>query len=541
LIRPRWVALWLVLTATVAQAQRTTADDADWKQGATCYEIFVRSFYDSDGDGIGDLNGLTQKLDYINDGDPATAGDLEARCIWLMPVAAARSYHGYDVTNYFRVNPEYGTNEDFKRLMAEAQRRGIRVIVDMVLNHVSSEHPFFRAAALDSSSRYRNWFRWSPKHPGVRNPWGGDNWHRSPARDEYYYGFFWQGMPDLNYQTQAVREEVAKIARFWLTEMGVDGFRLDAISFLVEHGDSVHHTSGTHAVLREYATRVRATAPAAFTIGEVWDSTGAMLPYYPDQLDAYFAFEVSDSIIAAVRSGSGTGLLAPVLRLERSPAAGRWAPFLRNHDQTRTLSALAGDRRKAAVAATLLLTLPGLPFIYYGEELGMTGDKPDERLRTPMHWRVGPAAGFTSGVPWEPLQPDSMTANVETQNADSTSLLNLYRRLIRARARNSALATGDIVPVVSSHDAVAAYLRRDGNRSVLVVSNLSDQSLSGITLSSSPDALVAGDYAPSELLNGTAAARLRVLPNGSFAEYAPVENLRAFEALVFEITRVNPR
>lgn len=537
----RWsLLLPLVLaTATPRASAQTPADDPDWKKGAVCYEIFVRSFYDSDGDGIGDLNGLIQKLDYINDGDLATTHDLEARCVWLMPIAATRSYHGYDVTNHYRVNPEYGTNDDFKRFVAESRRRGIKVLVDMVLNHVSSEHPFFRDAALNPASPYRNWFRWLPAHPGVRNPWGGDNWHRSPVRDEYYYGFFWHGMPDLNYETPAVREEAAKIARYWLEEMGVDGFRLDAISFLVEEGERVQHTDGTHAVLREYAASVRRIAPRAFTIGEVWDSTGAMLAYYPDQLDAYFAFEVSDSVIAAVRTGSGKGLLEPALRLQRSPAANRWAPFLRNHDQTRTLTALGGDPRKAAVAATLLLTLPGLPFIYYGEEIGMTGDKPDERLRTPMHWRRAAAAGFTTGVPWEPLQSDSMSANVEAHDEDERSLLNHYRRLIRLRARNTALSAGELVPLTSSHEEVAAYLRREGDNCVLVVVNLGDQTLSNVALSSEQRVLPPGDYRATDLLGGPAAAGLRMTVNGSIA--ASFQLLRPLESLVLELSATNDR
>src|SRR5205814_5213868 len=158
---------------------------ADWKRGAVCYEIFVRSFYDSNGDGIGDLNGVTQKLDYINDGNPATRSDLGATCIWLMPVAQSPSYHGYDVSNYYRVAPDYGTNEDFKRLVAEAHRRGIHVLVDMVLNHASSEHPYFQDALRNPDSPYRSWFRWSSTKPVMKGPWGQEVWHHSPVRDEY--------------------------------------------------------------------------------------------------------------------------------------------------------------------------------------------------------------------------------------------------------------------------------------------------------------------------------------------------------------------
>jgi len=206
----------------------------DWRRGATCYEIFVRSFFDSDGDGIGDLRGLTQKLDYINDGDASTNRDLGARCIWLMPVNEASSYHDCDATDYYRVEQDYGTNDDFKRLVAEAHRRGIAVLVDMVLNHVSSEHPWFREALGGPGAARRSWFRWATSRPAERGPWGQEVWHKSPSRDEYYYGVFWHGMPDLDYHTPAVRVEAKKIAAFWLTEMSVDGFRLDAVPYLVD-------------------------------------------------------------------------------------------------------------------------------------------------------------------------------------------------------------------------------------------------------------------------------------------------------------------
>jgi glycosidase len=533
-------ALGCALTATHAPAQ-PAASESTWKRGAVCYEIFVRSFYDSDGDGVGDLNGLTQKLDYVNDGDPRSRRDLGARCIWLMPVAASPSYHGYDVTDYYRVNPEYGTNADFRRLVREAHRRGIRVLVDMVLNHSSSEHPYFKHAALHPDSPYRGWYLWSPTHPGVKNPWGADNWHRSPMRDEYYYGFFWSGMPDLNVENRAVVEETKRIATFWLREMGVDGFRLDAIKHLVEaeQGRRVEHLPGTHAFLREYAAHIRRIKPDAFTIGEVWDSVGAMLPYYPDQLDAHFAFEASDAILTAVRTASARNLLAPYVRLQRELPADRWSPFLRNHDQTRTLTELGGHVARAKLAATLLLTLPGLPFVYYGEELGMTGNKPDPRLRTPMHWRRGPAAGFTTGVPWEPLQPDSMTANVEAQEADSTSLLNLHRRLIHLRASNAALGAGELVPLATSNDAVAAYLRRDGERVVLVVANLGATAVADVAVSSHERVLPAGQYAAASLLGRSSASRLVVRSPGHIRGYVPFSSLEPTTTYLLEISRVN--
>jgi alpha-amylase len=531
------VALCAAFLVPVAlSGQQRVSQSSDWRRGAVCYEVFVRSFYDSDGDGVGDLNGLTQKLDYINDGNPRAQRDLGARCIWLMPVTASPSYHGYDATNYYRVNPQYGTNEDFKRLVREAHRRGIGVLIDMVLNHASNEHPYFKDASLNPASPFRDWFRWSAAKPESKGPWGQEAWHRSPARDEYYYGVFWSGMPDLNYDNPAVREEAKKIATFWLREMGVDGFRLDAIPYLVEEGNRLAGAPGTHALLREYAAHVRRVAPSAFTVGEVWDSVGAMLPYYPDQLDAHFSFESSDAIIAAVRTGSAKNLYRSFLRLQDTLPAHRWSPFLRNHDQTRTMTELGGDVARARQAVALLLTLPGLPFIYYGEEIGMTGDKPDPRLRTPMHWRRGPAAGFTTGAPWEPLQPDSMTANVEAQEDNPSSLLNLHRRLIHLRASNSALGAGELVPLTASNDAVAAYLRREGGQVVLVVANLGATPLSAVSVSSDQSVLPAGQYTPMNLLSGPVAERLLVGSHGRIQGYVPVSSLGGREVYVFEIS-----
>jgi alpha-amylase len=194
---------WTVVAIVAMVSCRPTAQPPlshtappEWTRGAVCYEVFIRSFADSDGNGVGDLNGLTSRLDYINDGNPDSRADLGASCIWLMPVAESPSYHGYDVSDYYAVDREYGTADDFKRFVAEAHRRGIKVLVDMVLNHASSEHASFKSAIADTASPYRSWYRFSPTPVG-KGPWGMEAWHKSPARDEYYYGVFWQGMPDL--------------------------------------------------------------------------------------------------------------------------------------------------------------------------------------------------------------------------------------------------------------------------------------------------------------------------------------------------------
>src|SRR5438477_190257 len=318
------------------------------KQPTVCYEVFVRSFYDSNGDGIGDLRGLTQKLDYIS--------GLGADCVWLMPVAESPSYHGYDVTDYYKVEPDYGTNDDFKAFVAAAHQRHIRVLVDMVLNHTSSEHPWFQEALRDTAAPHRAWYRWSQTAPP---PPPGNNWHHSPVRDEYYFGLFWSGMPDLNYETPAVLDEMKRVAPYWLKDMGVDGFRLDAVRQLVEQG---------------------------------------------------------------------------------------------------------------------------VPFVYYGEEIGMTGDKPDERLRTPMQWARSPAAGFTRGKPWEALQADSFTANVAVESRDTASLLNLYRRLMKMRATKSALRNGELVPVETGNESLLAYVRRNRTHAVLVVANLGNAPVVGVPI-----------------------------------------------------------
>src|SRR5882762_7278336 len=420
-----------------------------------CYEVFVRSFYDGNGDGIGDLRGLTQKLDYIS--------GLGADCVWLMPIAESPSYHGYDVTDYNRVEPDYGTNDDFKAFVAAAHQHKIRVLVDLVLNHTSSEHPWFQEALRDTAAPHRSWYRWSTTP--------GNNWHKSPVRDEYYFGLFWSGMPDLNWENPAVMDEMKRVARFWLDSMHVDGFRLDAVRHLVEVGNEVSNTPGTHQVLRDYGQYVRSIAPQSYTIGEVWDNPDVILTYYPDQLDAYFAFPISEALVEAVRTGIAGGLLPTVLQFQSAEPADRWAPFQRNHDQTRIMTVLGSDVDGARLAATILLTLPGVPFLYYGEEIGMTGDKPDERLRTPMQWSES-SRGFTSGKPWEALQPDTLTANVAAEDRRANSLLNLYRRLMRLRATSPALRNGTLEPIETGNESVIAYMRGDSQRVLVVIANL---------------------------------------------------------------------
>ena len=350
MLRTSVLAVTLLFLSPSPAVPQPADSRPEWWRGAVCYEIFVRSWFDSDGDGVGDLPGLAAKLPYLR--------DLGVNCLWLMPIAQSPSYHGYDVTNYYQVNRDYGSNEDFRRLMTEAHGQGIRVVVDLVLNHASSEHPYFKSALLDRDSPWRDWFLWSPTERKTIG-WSVPAWHKAPDRNEYYYGIFWQGMPDLNLANPDVTAEAKKIARYWLDEMHVDGFRFDAVGLFFEDGDNPRNGSGTHPWLRDYAAYIKQVQPASFTVGEVWDSVEAMRAYYPDQLDAYFAFPLADAVIDAARSGSSRSLLFQLAQIQRAFPAGRYGAFLRNHDQTRTMTELNGDFRRARLAATLLLTLPG--------------------------------------------------------------------------------------------------------------------------------------------------------------------------------------
>jgi glycosidase len=271
-------------------------------------------------------------------------------------------------------------------------------------------------------------------------------------------------------------------------------------------------------------------------VGEVWDVIDSIVPYYPDQLDSYFTFEVADALVDAVRTGSGRNLLAALTHAQQAFPPGRWSPFLRNHDQPRLMHEVAGDVARARLAVTLLLTLPGFPFLYYGEELGMKADKPDPRLRTPMHWTLERAAGFTKGVPWEPLLPDSFTANVAAQHEDPGSLLNHHRRLIHLRASQPALAAdAELRALAAGSDAVVAYLRTAGEGAVLVLANLGDDSATPV-LASAGSVLPQGRYRTRPLLGSAAAGSLRVGRDGRVRGWQPVRALPAREAVVLELS-----
>lgn len=450
-----------------------------WWDGEVFYEIFVRSFADSTegplaNDGIGDLRGLIERLDYLSDGDPETHDDLGITGIWLMPIMQSTSYHGYDTTDYYAVEDDFGTNEDFRELMKQAHARGIRVIVDLVLNHSSSSHPWFIDAKKPGSD-YEDWYIWSKHNPGYKGPWGQRVWHESEGR--WYFGAFSSRMPDLNYRNPAVTKEMLKATKFWLEDMNADGFRLDAIKHMIEEGEVQEHTELTHEWLRGFYSFYKRVNPEAITVGEVWTGSPTVAKYVGDQMDLAFEFDQAYATIHAANTGEKQRLAdAQKASWELFPGA-QFATFLANHDMDRTMSQLGGDHEKGKLAATIQMTSPGVPFIYYGEEIGMTGDGGDPNVRRPMHWTGGEHVGFSTVRPWCEVGGDRERANVATQVVDEESLLNLYRRLIRLRAEHPALSVGHFMPIETDHPQVYAYLRRGGGETLLVVVNLGGEAV----------------------------------------------------------------
>lgn len=463
-------------TETEIPTQIYSFNDPDWWNHAVFYEIFVRSFYDSNGDGIGDFNGITEKLDYLNDGNPETNTDLGITAIWLMPIFPSPSYHGYDVTDYTTVNPEYGTMEDFARLVSEAHKRGIHVIIDFVINHTSSRHPWF-ISAQDTKSEYHDWYIWSETDPGYLGPWGENVWHKA-ANGFYYYGVFTAAMPDLNYQNQATTDEIEKVAEYWVKDIGIDGFRVDGARHLIEDGKTQVNTQQTLQWFTEFRQMYKGWNPAVMTVGEVWDSSYNTVRYLQsDSLDMVFDFDLTSAIISSVRMGSGQNLNANIYTQTELYSGKGMGTFLSNHDMERVMSQLGGDAKLAGHAATVLLTIPGTPFLYYGEEIGMVGKKPDEQIRTPMQWSPALYGGFTAGRPWEYLNTSYKTTNVENQFNDPASLLSLYRNLIHLRTTHAAFLDGEYKQVRTSNPALYAAIRRSSDEICLIVVNLKGEEI----------------------------------------------------------------
>ena len=485
--------------------QERPDDQAPWWNRLVFYEIFIRSFYDSDNDGIGDLKGLIQKLDYLNDGDPDTGHDLGITGIWLMPVHRSASYHGYDVTDYRSIHEDFGTLEDFRMLIDEAHSRGIKVIIDFVMNHTSSSHPWFLESASDSESPMRNWYRWTDTHPGYTGPWGQPVWHSHPSG--FYYGLFWSGMPDLNYAEPAVEDSLFAIADYWLGEMNVDGFRLDAVRYIFEEGNELEETDATLNFWKDFRTHFKQTHPQAFAVGEAYTNTNTVLQYVEDgRLDFCFDFDLASAILREVNSGTGYNLTAQIQKAYNIFPHLQFGTFLTNHDQNRVMTVFNENPSKAKVAASIYLTLPGIPFIYYGEEIGMAGDKPDEFIRRPMQWDNGPYGGFSNSVPWEPLNDNYIQFNVSDQISDDQSILSWYRKLIKIRQAEPALQLGAFKQIGTNSLSLLAYIREYLGERLLIVINTGAQDHTDITLDITFGDLDYGSYQFIDLIDTTLGA-----------------------------------
>lgn len=458
-------------------AQKASPTPAGWWRDDVFYQVFVRSFADSDGDGIGDFRGLTGKLDALNDGDPKTDTDLGIDALWLMPIHASPSYHGYDVIDYRSINPDYGTLDDFDHFIEEANRRGIRVIIDFVMNHSAKDHPWFVDAMSGPGAKHRDFYLWRDADPGWTQPWGNNPvWHR--AGDAFYYGLFWGGMPDLNLGNAEVKRALLDAMRFWL-DRGVAGFRVDAARHFFESADgTLVDQPESHALVREVRAELEKTHPGVLLVGEIWTESETVATYYGkgDEFHLAFGFQTAGAMLEAARDG----LRAGFEQAQRAAAAfadrNFEAPFLANHDMPRTMRQLKGDAGAMRVAAAMLFAQPGTPFVYYGEEIGMQGGPSgkDEDKRTPMRWQAGPGHGFSTAAKLWHDAPEAAGVEVAAQRGTAGSLWTLFRDLIRLRKSQPALADGDAAmpPRSGGGRGFTALLRTKGDQRVLAVFNL---------------------------------------------------------------------
>ena len=466
-----------------------------WWNDAVFYEVFVRSFYDQNGDGKGDLKGLTAKLDYLNDGDSTTHTDLGVTALWLMPIMQSPSYHGYDVTDYRTVESDYGTNADFQTFIQEAHKRGIKVIIDLVMNHTSDQNPWFVQSAASTSSSYRNWYRWSSTNPG--GSWNSKN-------GAYYYAVFGSGMPDLNYAEANVKAEMFDIARYWLQDMHADGFRLDAVKYIFETATQTEDVQATFQFWKDFRASYKSVNPNAFAVGEAWTSTDIIKKYVENNgLDYCFEFNLASALVNAANSGNATALQTAVENSMASFPYLQFGTFLTNHDQERVMTTLGNNVSKAKLAAQLLLSFPGIPFIYYGEEIGTLGPKPDENIRTPLQWNSTANAGFSTGIPWRAPQTDFTTKNIAAQQRDTTSLWTTYNKMIQLRASEPALRRGNYLTIPSNAASAFVFMRQCANETIFVASNLSATQLSNVQISFYPGTMPSGNYVLKDLLTGT--------------------------------------
>ncbi|MGA2503423.1 MAG: maltose alpha-D-glucosyltransferase [Anaerolineales bacterium] len=487
--------------------------DPLWYKNAVFYEVYVRAFYDSNGDGHGDLNGLTQKLDYLQ--------SLGVDCLWLLPIyPSPLKDDGYDISDYTSIHADYGTLDDFKALLAAAHARNIRLIMDLVINHTSDQHPWFQAARSERDSPYRAYYVWSDsdqKYSKARVIFMDtekSNWTWDESASQYFWHRFYSSQPDLNFDNPAVRAEILNIIRFWF-ELGVDGFRVDAVPYLFEREETTcENLPETHAFLKEMRRFVDQNYPGRILLCEAnqWPEDVRTYLGEGDEFQLAFHFPLMPRIFMALRQGVAAPIEWALTHTPAIPENCQWCTFLRNHDELtlemvteeerqwmwkeyapdarmrlnlgirrRLAPLLDNDPQKIGLAFSLLFTLPGSPIIYYGDEIGM-GDNiqlPDRNgVRTPMQWEGGLNAGFskTTNVPYPiisvaPYGPDRV--NVRDMRADHGSIWSRIRAMIALRKSHPALCCGNLEWVNFGTKSIAGYLRSDSRERVLAVHNLS--------------------------------------------------------------------
>jgi alpha-glucosidase len=503
-------SVWLAFAGTPAQGQAVDLDGHEWWQHAVFYEIYPRSFADSNNDGIGDLKGITSKLDYLR--------ELGVDAIWLTPCYPSPQVDfGYDVSDYENFDPVYGSLGDFARLVSESRRRDIRIIMDFVMNHTSDQHKWFLDSKSSRNSAHRDWYIWRDgKGPGQPpNNWhstfGGSAWKLDPRTGQYYYHYFYREQPDLNWRNPAVKKAMFDVTRYWYSR-GVAGFRLDAVDTLFENPDlrdnpvlrGTNRLGGplmenkynaklpeVHDVLREL--RKVADENEAILIGETWtNNIDELKQYYGEhgtelQMPMNFMFTMVNKL-------SASKFRQQIAAVE---SAGGWPVYvISNHDIPRSYVRYGDGQHNDAIAklmAGLYLTLRGTPIMYYGEEIGMENNDPKRKEdvkdpigrrgwptfkgrdgeRTPMQWNDEPNAGFSRATPWLPVPPTYKTHNVARELKDPGSVLQFHRHLLALRHQNSALLDGEYIPLNENDPNVLSYLRRYKSETVLVVLNMS--------------------------------------------------------------------
>jgi maltose alpha-D-glucosyltransferase/alpha-amylase len=487
--------------------------DNPWYKDAVFYQVSVRTYKDSNGDGFGDLRGLEEKLQYIH--------NLGIDCIWLMPIyPSPLKDDGYDISDYYNVASMYGNLDDLKLLVRSAHQLDIRIIMDLVLNHTSDEHPWFQAARADRNSPYREYYVWSDtdqKYKDARIIFIDtelSNWTWDEKAGQYYWHRFYASQPDLNYDSPKVQEEMFKVARFWL-DIGIDGFRADAVPYLFEReATNCENLPETHAFLKRLRTWIDTNYPGRILLCEANQWPEDVRPYFGDgdEFHMGFHFPIMPRIFMALKKERADDMIEILRRTPPIPDNCQWCTFLRNHDELtlemvtpeerewmwqqyapeprmklnlgirrRLAPLLDNDRRTIELANSLLFTLPGSPIIYYGDEIGM-GDNLDlfdrNGVRTPMQWDASPNAGFTTGKPFTEFVRGNLSyehVNVARQLADEHSLFHSISRMVNIRKQQHAFGHGSLEWVMTDRPSLAIYTRKYENDTLLIINNLSGE------------------------------------------------------------------